>query len=77
MIGRKYCIQCTHIVCINYQYRLLDTFEVYFQQYLQSDLPVEYINKFPEELTVGQAVSCWKEILQYQIKYEANVGYTH
>ena len=53
-------------------YRLMETLEVYVDQYIQCQLPPGVADRFPESITVGQAVSTWKEMISYQKNYEAN-----
>ena len=47
-------------------FRFLDTFEAYIDQYIEEKIPPEFGKKFPETITVGQAVSVWKETIYYQ-----------
>ena len=53
-------------------FRLLDTLEVYLDQYTTKKLPLG-IDRFPDSITVGQAVSTWKEIVKYQNRYETEI----
>ena len=53
---------CSFVHC----FRFLDTFEVYMDQYIEEKLPPEFDKKFPETITVGQAVSVWKKTIYYQ-----------
>ena len=53
-------------------FSLMETLEVYVDQYIQCQLPPGVADRFPESITVGQAVSTWKAMIYYQKNYEAN-----
>ena len=48
----------------------MDTLEVHVEQHSLGNLPPGYADKFPDSITVGQAVATWKEIIRYQKRNE-------
>ncbi len=45
--------------------RLMETLEVYVDQYIECQLPLGVAEKFPKSITVGQVVDTWKQIITY------------
>ena len=45
---------------------------MYVEQYTQDKLPLDFSDKFPDSITVGQGVSTWKEIKYQQTQKVSN-----
>lgn len=74
MIGRKYYNTLIIIDCWNKNiFRLAETLQVYLEEYSQQELPSSIVDRFPASITVGQAVTTWKEIVKYQHRYETEI----
>ena len=55
--------------------RLIDTLEAHLDQYGLDPLSPDIAKRFPESITVSQAVATWKAIVSYQQHYEREINF--
>ena len=55
--------------------RLIDTLEAHLDQYGLDPLHPDIAKRFPESITVSQAVATWKAIVSYQQHYEHTINF--
>ena len=77
---KKYNTDLEHTIQLYYpssffSYRLLDTLEAHLDQYGLDPLLPDIAKRFPESITVSQAVATWKAIVFYQQHYEQDINF--